>query len=57
MTNDSSYTVNAYSMVNGKETLMAWATGLNHKCAKAIVEMYHKEGFADIRMKAKELSL
>ncbi len=46
------YTVNAYSMVNGKETLMAWGTGLNYKGAKALFQIYYEEGHADIRMKA-----
>ena len=40
------YTVNAYSMVN------AWGTGLNHKGAKALFQIYYEEGHADIRMKA-----
>jgi hypothetical protein len=39
-------------MVNGKETLMAWATGLNYKAAKALFQMYYEEGHADIRMEA-----
>ena len=46
------YTVNAYSMVNGKKTLMAWATGLNHRAAKALFQIYYEEGHAYIRMKA-----
>ena len=44
------WTVCAFNWIDGKQKTMAWGTGLNHKGAKALYELYYDQGYAMVQM-------